>query len=194
MRKLMGWLGAAALAIAVHAQDFTQTMTADERAAAGLEKLSPAELAKLKAAVERYKAGAVAIVEKQAEKKVAATEARVREAEQKVAAAEAKAQAPAEKKGPSWFGALLTLEKAASGSAKDEELAARLDGELKTFSGMRRFRLDNGQVWEMIEPGEYAGPVYRNPEVFIRPGVLGSFWLRIPDGALRVKVKPLKLQ
>jgi hypothetical protein len=46
----------------------------------------------------------------------------------------------------------------------------------------------------MIEADSYAGPTYTNPDVFVRPGMLGSFWLRIPDGALRVKVRPVKIQ
>jgi hypothetical protein len=192
MKSLLLSLGLAVLAVAMPAQDFTQTMNADERAAAGLEKLTPGELAKLRTAVERYKAGAVAVVEQQAEQKVAATEARAKQAEEKAAAA-AQTRPASEKKGPSWLGALVTLQKAGSGPAEEEELKARLDGELKSFSGKRRFRLDNGQVWEMVEAGEYAGPVYQNPPVTISPGIFGSFWLRIPDGAVRVKVKPIKL-
>jgi len=186
----MSWLGAAVLAIAAHAQDFTQTMTAEERAAAGLERLSPAELAKLKAAVERYKAGAVAIVEQQAEKKVAATEARAKEAEQKAAAH----GADNSKKGPSWLAALITLEKSAKAPESNEEFRARLKGKLESFNGRRTFTLDNGQVWQMIDAGSWSGPDFENPEVSIKPGMMGVFWLRVPEASLRVKVKPLRLQ
>ncbi|MBA3850629.1 MAG: hypothetical protein C0502_11655 [Opitutus sp.] len=200
MRKLMSWLGALALAIAACAQDFTQAMTPEERAAAGLHKLTPAELARLKEVVERYKTGEVAVVRRQAERQVAATEAKAQEAERKVAAAEAKAKqvaapgaAAAPKKTPGWVGALLTLKRAEKAPG-NEVLESRLVGELKTFSGRRSFRLENGQVWQMIESDQYAGPTYENPEVFIEPGLFGTFWLRIPDGALRVKVKPIKLE
>lgn len=201
MRKLMSWLGALVLAVAVHAQDFTATLTAAEKEAAGLAKLTPAELARLREIVERYKAGEVAQVQQQAQEQVAANEAKVKEAQAKAAAAEAKAReaeskaaaAPA-KKGPNWLTALVTLQKAGDSGDADEEIRARLDGTLKSFSGRRRFALDNGQVWEMIEADRYAGPTYTDPEVFIRPGILGTFWLRIPEAALRVKVKPLKVQ
>lgn len=196
----MSWLGALLLAVAAPAQDFTATMTPAEKEAAGLGKLTPAELAKLREVVERYKAGELAQVQQQAQQQVAANEAMVKEAQAKVAAAEAKAReaeskaaAPA-KKGPSWLTALITLQKAGDSGSGDEEIHARLDGTIKSFSGRRRFALDNGQVWEMVEADRYAGPTYTNPEVFIRPGLLGTFWLRIPDAALRVKVKPLKVQ
>lgn len=202
MRILVSGLIALLGAIAMPAQDFTRTMTADEQAAAGLAKLSPAELAALKTAVERYKAGAVAVVQEQAEQQVAATAARAKEAERKAAAAEAKAKERAGEGGvatetagkrPGWVGALLTLQRAEK-APEAEVLESRLAGELKTFRGRRNFHLEDGQVWQMIEAAEYAGPTLRNPVVTVRPGPMGAFWLKIPDGALRVKVKPLKLE
>lgn len=205
MQKPMIWLGALVLAVAVQAQDFTRTMTAEEQAVAGLEKLSPAELARLKAFVERYKAGAVAVVQEQAEQKVAATEAKVKVAEQKIAVAEAKAkeaetkivtggESTADKKGPRWFSALLTLKKAEAKPEAEEAIESRLAGSIKNFSGRRSFTLENGQVWQMIEADSYAGPTYERPVVRVRPGLFGTFWLQIPEAAVRVKVKPVKLE
>jgi hypothetical protein len=214
MQKPMIWLGALVLAVTVQAQDFTRTMTAEEQAAAGLEKLSPAELAKLKAAVERYKAGAVAVVQEQAEQKVAATQAQVqeasrqaamaeakaKEAEGKAAMAEAKAKAAQnkptveEKKGPSWLGALITLRRAESKPDAEEAIETRLAGSVSTFEGRRSFTLENGQVWQMTEADAYAGPTYDRPVVRIRPGAFGNFWLQIPEAAIRVKVKPVRLE
>lgn len=198
------WLGALVLAVTVQAQDFTRTMTAEEQAAAGLEKLSPAELAKLKAAVERYKAGAVAVVQEEAEQKVAATEAKVKEAEQRVAAAEVKVQeaetkvasaTSAEKrKGPSWLSALVTLKRAEAKPDAEEAIESRLAGSIETFQGRRSFALENGQIWQMIETDSYAGPSYQRPIVRVRPGILGTFWLLIPEAAVRVRVKPVKLE
>lgn len=204
MQKAIIWLGALVLTVTVQAQDFTRTMTTEEQAAAGLEKLSPAELAKLKAAVERYKAGAVAVVQEQAEQKVAATEAKVKEAEQKVVAAEVKAKeaeskaasvaAAEKKKGPSWLSALVTLKKAEAKPEAQEAIESRLAGSVSTFRGKRAFTLENGQVWQMIEADSYAGPTYERPLVRVRPGILGTFWLQIPEAAIRVKVKPIKLE
>jgi hypothetical protein len=205
MRKL-GWLGLGALllAVAAPAQDFTRTMTPEEQAAAGLARLTPAELAALKAAVERYKSGAVEVVTREAGAQTAAAAARAAEAERQAAAAEARASeaaaqaakaAKAEpRKGPGWLTALITLEKTAQAPDSAEEVRARLAGPLESFSGRQRFTLDNGQVWQMTDLAEWAGPTYDRPEVTIRPGVLGTFWLRIPAAGVRVKVRPVKLE
>jgi hypothetical protein len=186
MRKITMGLGALVLAVTALAQDFTQSLTAEEQAAAGLGKLTPAELVKLLSLVERYKTGEVTVVRAQAEQKVAAAEVRVKQAEAKTTAAEAK-------KEPGWIGALLTLQKA---EAKPDAavVTTRLAGRLVSFSGRRDFTLENGQVWRMIEPDIYAGPALENPEVTIRPGLLGVIWLRIREGGVRVKVKPIKLE
>ena len=58
----------------------------------------------------------------------------------------------------------------------------------------QRFTLDNGQIWQMTDLAEWSGPAYERPEVTIRPGALGTFWLRIPEAGVRVKVKPVKLE
>lgn len=189
MQKLATWLGVLALTTTLFAQDFTKSMTAEERQATGLDKLDAIELARLKAIVERYKAGEVAVLQQAAEEKVAAAEVRVKAAETKAAEA-----ATTERKGPGWFTALVTLQKAGSRPEANEELQLKLAGTLRTFSGKRSFTLDGGQVWTMIEVDSYAGPTLQNPVVHIYPGPFGVFWLRIPEAALRVKVKPVKLE
>jgi len=204
MRIFMSWLGALVLAVAVQAQDFTRTMTADERAAAGLEKLSAEELAKLKAYVERYKSGAVAVVQEQAEQKVAATEAKVKEAEQKAVVAEEKAKvaetkianaAAAEKKsGPSWFRALVTLQETSEKPAAAEAIVSRLVGDYDGWTGRTLFRLENGQIWQQAGGSERVDDTRHSPEVKVYPGMLGSYWLEIEGVRERVKVKPIKLK
>jgi hypothetical protein len=181
------------LAAAACADDFTRTMTAEERTAAGLDKLTAEELARLAAAVERYKSGEVAVVRHEAEQKVAVVR---QEAAVKVAAAEAKAQvaAPGAGRQPGWLGALITLRRTEQKLDEAEELEVRLAGTLRSFSGRRNFTLENGQVWQMIEAGSYAGPRLESPVVTIRPGMMGSFWLKVPAAGLRVKVKPVKLE
>lgn len=172
---LAGWAWAAG--------DFTRTMTPEEKTAAGLDKLSEAELAQLKAVVERYKSGEVTEAKKEAEARAAAAEAKV-----------AETPASGGKKQPGWLGALLTLKKAEEKPDEAEEIETRLAGKLVNFEGRRRFELENGQVWQMIEAGSYAGPALVNPRVTVRPGLMGAFWLKIPEAALRAKVKPLKLE
>ena len=129
--------GMLALALLARADTgFVQAVTADDFVAAGLKKLTPAELARLELLVEQYKAGVVTAVQSQAaesasvsrldlERKVATAEAKAKAAEIKAKEAEAKMQetqakeaaakvaaAPA-KKQPGWFTALLTLNRAA---------------------------------------------------------------------------------
>jgi len=172
------------------AADFTQTMTVEEQEQTGLGKLSPGELARLKAVVERYKSGEVAVVQMKAEEKVATAEAKVKAAEDR---SPAPVETPAAKK-PSWFAALVTLQKTAEKPDKAEVLEARLAGNLKTFNGRRSFELQDGQLWRMIETARYSGPTLESPVVTISPGIFGVYWLQIREAALRVKVEPVKLR
>jgi hypothetical protein len=170
------------------AGDFTKTMTPDEQAQAGLAKLTPEELVRLKAVVERYKSGEVDDVRQEAEKKVAAAEAKAKHAAVAVAPA-----TMAEGKKPNWFAALVTLRKTADKPDKAEALEGRLAGSLKTFNGRRSFELQDGQVWRMIESGRYSGPTLEAPAVSITPGFMGIYWLQIREAPLLVKVQPVKI-
>jgi hypothetical protein len=210
MRKLL-LLGLLVLAGVVRAEDFTAIMTPEERAATGIDRLTPGELARLKAVVERYKGGEVAVVRQAAEQQVATVRQEAaqkvatvkQEAEQKIAVAEAKvqqaetqhpaAEKPGDKK-PGWFSALVTLHKAGEKADKSDILEGRLAGKLKSFSGLRSFELQDGQVWKMIEGGSYHGPELDSPAVRIMPGFMGTFWLQIREAPLRVKVQPVKVQ
>lgn len=203
MRKLMSWLGALVLAVAGSAQDFTRALSPAEIEAAGLHKLSPAELARLKDIVERYKAGEVAVVQQQAEQKVAATEAKAKVAEQKAAVAEAKAKeaetkvaaaAPAPKKGPGWLSALTTLARIADKPEAAEAMESRIAGKFEGWTGRTKFTLKNGQVWQQSDDGSYVGPPVDSPAVKIFPGRIGTFWMEVEGVNPRVKVKPIKLE
>jgi len=192
MRKLLlmaGMLAGCVVAAgaAGAAGDFTRSMSAEEISATGLGKLSAGELERLKAVVERYKSGEVAVVQQRAAAQVAAVEAKLQETEAKAAAEEAR--------GPGWLKALVTLKRVEAKPDNAVALEARLEGELRSFEGQRRFVLDNGQVWRMTESNYYSGPVLKSPVVRIKPGMLGVFWLEIPAaGRLRMKVLPVKLE
>lgn len=193
-------MGVLVFAVFVRAEgDFTRTLTPTERMASGLDKLTPSELEQLKAVVERYKSGEVAVVRQQAEQKMAATEEKAKSAEQKAAVAEAKVRQaePAAsvvsgtgQKTPGWLAALKTKQKADD----MEELNSRLVGEMSRLKGKRRFTLENGQKWEMIEEGYYDGPPLENPQVWITPGAFGTFWLQVDGVGVRFRVKPIKLE
>lgn len=188
----------------VRAQDFTRELSPAEQAAIGLAKLTPAERAALVAAVERYRerAGSSSPATN------APTEAAISPADgtaPRTAATPASPETAAAKPGASagattgrtvrsWIpflkddGAKPAATKPAATAASDE-VVTRLKDDLRSFSGRRSFVLENGDVWEMDEPGSYSGPVLTSPEVIVRPGILGTYVLKVPDAALRVRVR-----
>ncbi|HUJ42575.1 MAG TPA: hypothetical protein VLW52_03100, partial [Opitutaceae bacterium] len=156
---------------------FLPSLPPDAFTAAGLQKLTPVELARLEALVQQYKSGALAVVQLQAdaqtaaarhqaevqaaasrqeaEQKIAAAESKTREAEAKAQAAAAKtpdaetlpAAAPARKQ-PRWFTALLTLDRANAKPGKEEPLESRLVGDFDGWHGQTVFTLENGTRWK----------------------------------------------
>lgn len=161
-----------ALGVAVQAQDFTETMTPAEQAAAGLGKLTPAELAVLKAAIERYKSGEVAAVRQEAEQKVAQAESRV-------------AEKSKEERRRGYFAALFK-----TGDQAEFAIESTLPGRHDSFDGKPLLVLANGQRWKVIETVRYfGGRELVDPAVKIEPGLMGSFWLTI-EGGPRLRVEP----
>lgn len=184
------------LAAAARADDFTRTMTAAERTAAGLDKLTPEELARLKAIVERYKSGEVPAVRQAAEERAAKAG---RDTEERVAAAGARAPQTeaaesAGKKQPGWLHALVTLKRAEEKPDDAGVLESRLAGDFTGWSGRTLFGLENGQVWQQAGGGEYIGATLRQPNVKIYPAAMGSYWLQVEGLRQRVRVKPYKLE
>ncbi len=162
------------LTVTLQAQDFTATMSAGEQTAAGLAKLTPAELTALKAAVERYKSGEVAAIKQEAEQKVA----------QAVAQAEEKSK---EERKRGYLAGLFNQT-----AAKDELLVqSTLPGRHQNFQGRPIYTLANGQRWAVVENARYfAARPLQDPKVKIEPGAIGSFWLEI-EGGPRLRVRPV---
>lgn len=192
MRTLCIFLLSVVSAVGLLAADgMLQKLPRERYAKAGLEKLTSAELTELEQIIREAKSGEL----EAAERKAAAAEAKARAAEEKAASAEAKASASAPaRKGPSWLSALITLEHTAKAPDASEEFRTKLKGTLETFTGRHRFELANGQIWQTVDGTGWSGPSYSEPEVVIKPGMMGAFWLSIPEAGLRLKVKPLKLE
>jgi hypothetical protein len=215
MKKKFITLGLFLLAVSAKADaGFLETLPAGEFSAAGLQKLTPEERARLETLVQRYKTGEVAEVRQQAEAKAAASrqeaekqiiaaETKAREAEAKAKEADLKAQqaaaakpaATSGKKQPGWFAALLTLKRAGEKPEKEEPLESRLIGDFSGWNGHTIFRLDDGTQWvqqNKVERYDYA-PVLHAPKVKIKPAVISGFWLEIEGVNLNVRVVPMEL-
>lgn len=175
------------------AQDFTRQLSPEEQAAIGLAKLSAEERAALIAVVERYREQSTPSGNRDAGT-AGISQAGSPATPDASAATAPSATAAANRSVRSWIPFLKdkgegpTKPKAAPAAASDE-VATRLKGDLRSFNGRRSFVLENGEVWEMDEAGSYSGPVLTSPEVILRPGILGTHVLKIPEAALRVRVR-----
>jgi hypothetical protein len=168
----------------VRADDsFTKALTPEDFQAAGLNKLTPDELAKLDALIRGEKAGAVAKAKEETAKAVTATvtasvAATVR---QEVQAEDKKA---AEKKAAS--ASILERMKVVLKPGTEIEYTT-LDAELiPPFHGWEKdtiLRLTNGQRWVVVEDARYwASLTYKPVHVRVVPGILGSFFMEIENG------------
>ncbi|HUJ44573.1 MAG TPA: hypothetical protein VLW52_13315 [Opitutaceae bacterium] len=192
---------------------FLKTLPAEDFAAAGLQKLTPDELARLEALVQQYKKGEMVDVMQQAETKAAAArqeaEKRIVAAESKARAAEAKASeavitagkaeakpaAAPVKKQPGWFTALLTLKRAGEKPDKEAPLESRLVGDFEGWNGRSVFNLENGTRWvQQNRTDTYIySPRLHSPKVKITPAAIRGYWLEIEGVNLSVRVIPLEL-
>ena len=115
-------------------------MTPEEFKAAGLDKLSPQELANLNAWLNH-----------------------TLETETTKAAVEAKKKIEEEDRGFFHFNS-------------DEPIVAHLTGEFRSFAKGRHYMLDNGQEWVQTDDAELSGVRLSNPEVRIKPAMVGNTW------------------
>lgn len=140
------------------AQDALQDkMTPAEFKAAGLDKLTPAELASLNAWLQ----------------------GKVKEESAKAASA-ARKDVVDTNRGFFSFGS-------------DEPIVSRLAGDFSGFGKGRRYLLANGQEWQQVDDARLAGVRKTNPEMTIRPGVIGNVWYMTVEGYnTRAKVERIK--
>ena len=153
-------LSAPALAQRVVEGDLQQQMSPTEFKAAGLDKLSAAELATL----NRWLQGKVE----------AATT-------QTVAAAREEGRQEVIKKNRGFldFGS-------------SEPIESTLQGEFRGFGQGRRYVLQNGQEWEQIDATHYSGGRKEAPNVSMRPGVMGAWYMKVDGVNVQPKVRRTK--
>ncbi|MGY1521359.1 hypothetical protein [Luteimonas sp. A482] len=152
------------LAAAQQAPPLEQAMSSTEFKAAGLDKLSAEELARLNAWLDRR-------VEQQTSAAVAAAVEQARE--------EGRKEVVTENRGFFHFGS-------------QEPIEASIAGEFAGFGSGRRYTLDNGQVWEQTDSATLSGVRKTNPKVRIKPGVMGVWWLRIDGYNTQAKVQRIE--
>lgn len=97
-----------------------------------------------------------------------------------VAAKQAKEQVEDENRGFLHFGS-------------DEAIAGRLQGEFRGFGKGREYRLENGQLWRQVDSSTLAGVRLDNPQVTIKPSMIGNAWyLNVEGYNTTVKVERVK--
>ncbi len=142
---------------------FSGTLAPAERAALGLDKLTPAELAALDAAVESYRrAGESAAATHAAQAAVA--DYRRREEPRQVARAVAQARQE-------------------QADRQTERIEANIVGPFSGWDGRTVFALDNGQIWRQVDPDVYDTSPAANTPVEIVRSKYGSFRLHLKNGA-----------
>lgn len=147
--------------LAQDARPLQQAMSAEEFRAAGLDKLSAEELARLNTWLDRR-------VEQQTTAAVAAAVEQARD--------EGRREVVEENRGFFHFGS-------------QEPIEAAVVGEFTGFGSRKRYTLDNGQVWQQVDSATLAGVRKTNPRVRIRPGALGAWWMSVDGYNTQAKVQ-----
>ena len=157
-----------ALAQRVVEGDLQQQMSPAEFKAAGLDKLSPSELA----ALNGWLQGKVAAV-------TAGVREQVREEVREEAREEGRQEVIVKNRGFFDFGS-------------KEPITSTLQGEFRGFGKGRRYVLANSQEWEQTDSTTVAGVRRTDPEVSISPGVMGVWYLQIKGVNTKAKVQRVK--
>lgn len=175
-----------------------QQMGAEQFRAAGLDKLSAAELAALEAWLQQRIAGNAAPAPAAAPA-TAATAA--------ITVAPAAPAAPAVAAGTMDATELERIREQAREEGRrevretnrgffdfgsSEPITSTLVGEFRGFAKGRQYTLANGQVWEQVEPARLDGVRRQDPAVTIKPGLLNVWFLRIDGYNTAAKVRRIR--
>ena len=82
----------------------------------------------------------------------------------------------------------LELEQAREGP---QSQSSRYDGSFTGWTGDTVFPLENGQVWKQVESGRLVVRAER-PQVTIRRGWFGAFYLKVEGSNKQIRVKRIK--
>jgi superfamily I DNA and RNA helicase len=171
---------AALVAVSPAQEKFTDRLSPEQRQAAGLNQLSPEQLAVLNAYVQQDQQQGTRLVREKTraelhEEVKAQVKAEVKaEIKAEVAAevkAEVKAQAKAEAR-----------QEQQQAREAETRILTRIAGPYSGWDGATKFALENGQVWKQAEPGVFYSKPTISPAVLIEK-VYGSWRLYDQNGA-----------
>lgn len=75
----------------------------------------------------------------------------------------------------------------------EEPITGRMSGEFHGFGKSKIYTLENGQVWQQIDDAVLPGIRLTNPEVKIKPAMIGNTWyLSVGHYNTRAQVKRIK--
>jgi len=187
----------------VHAAEekFTSSVSAEDLAAAGLNGLTPAQVARLNVLVEEYKSGTITRAKQAADDAVAArkvAEAQAARAEQKAEAARrdaakvearrveaAKVETQKPTASPGWLTQAKERLKPVSETAGIE---STISGKFRGWEPRQVFTLANGQRWQVANNESFYAPVTENLKVVIVPAAVTGYWMRFPTLGTEVRV------
>jgi hypothetical protein len=163
---------------------FTQSLSPDDFKAAGLDKLTPEELAKLDKLVHGEKAGAAAKATEETTKVVTEEVRQQVQAEDRSAAQKAAASTSIMEK--------LSVVLRPGTRVEYSTLDAVLVGRSRAWRKGTVFTLTNGQQWVVSDEGsDWESPTDKPIHVRIVPASMGSFFMEIEGGG-RPRVKFLR--
>ncbi len=173
MRAVHCILIAAAWAIASPAAAQTRPieaeMSAAERSATGIERLTDSERAALNAWLARR--GAQSDTPSVDAPDVDARLAAAREAGRREALADTRGVRAPQSRDP---------------------VESTIPGAFQGFANGREFALANGQVWKQTDSASFAGARGQDVGVRIRPGALGIWWMQIDGSNRQVRVERVR--
>ncbi|MET0329134.1 MAG: hypothetical protein ABW163_10240 [Luteimonas sp.] len=180
MRAIHSVLIAAALLATVPAfaqqRTIEDRLTAAEFRAAGLGKLSDAELERLNALLAREFAGVGPTVAAPAAVGMTASDVEARIAQ---AREDGRREATRD---------AATLPAATSREPIESTIPGAFDG----FAQGRQYTLANGQVWRQVDGASISGARGNDVAVRIRPGFMGVWWMRIDGYNTQAKVERVR--
>lgn len=142
-----------------------EQMTGKEYTAAGLDKLTPEELAALNSWIRRH---SVATLDSP---KAGSTTAAVADTEN---------------------GDMRGLKKKSKDDGDRTPIHSRIVGSFSGWDGHAVFKLENGMIWEQDDKDKFYIREIQNPEVTIKPGLFGSWHLSVEGYSSRCRVERLQ--